>query len=215
MLASGGHVSPAIQKRARAILLCADGKGNNEIARLLEVRPNTVTSWRQGWAAGGMQGLMDRPRPERRGGARPDLTADVLDLAREQSSSEEKLTAKDIGDRLGTSQDTVRRILRGCGATLSKPRNWFFKADMSTLQHHVDIAGLYLSKNAKVIVLCMSDEEMECAHGKIYIKSAKKAEFLEKHTDDHGNIPLIESLDLLSNVNFENCQTSQLELNFF
>ena len=30
MLASGGHVSPAIQKRARAILLCADGKENNE-----------------------------------------------------------------------------------------------------------------------------------------------------------------------------------------
>ncbi len=215
MLASGGHVLPAIRQRARAILLCADGKENSEIASQLGVRANSVGEWRRAYAEGGIQGLMNRPRSGRRGNAKPDPKAQVLELAKGGPSAEKKLTAKEIGDRLGTSPDTVRRILRGCGETLSKPRNWYLRADMPTLQHRVDIAGLYLSNKAKAIVLCMSDEEMECTQGKIYTRSAKKAKFLEDYYDDTGNIPLIDSLNVLSDKTFENIQTSKLELNPF
>ena len=54
-------------ERARIILGCADGERVKEIARRCHTRPNTVIKWRQRFAADGLKGLEDAPRP----GAKP------------------------------------------------------------------------------------------------------------------------------------------------
>src|ERR1700745_4474327 len=50
-------------ERAKIILACLDGERNDEGSRELGVRPNTVGLWRQRFAARGMAGLRDQPRP--------------------------------------------------------------------------------------------------------------------------------------------------------
>ena len=58
-------VSAGLARRARMVLLAADGVGNREIARLVAASPTTVIAWRERYQARGMVGLNDRERPGR------------------------------------------------------------------------------------------------------------------------------------------------------
>ena len=59
--------SPSIRaglaRRARIVLLAGDGIGTNEIARRTGVSKPTVILWKRRYAAGGIGGLGDRPKP--------------------------------------------------------------------------------------------------------------------------------------------------------
>ena len=52
-------------RRARIVLLVADGVPLDQIARQLGVRPNVVRTWADRYRAGGRAALQDRPRPGR------------------------------------------------------------------------------------------------------------------------------------------------------
>ena len=58
-------VSAGLAKRARMVLLAADGVGNREIARLVAASPTTVIAWRDRYEERGLRGLRDRERPGR------------------------------------------------------------------------------------------------------------------------------------------------------
>src|ERR1700751_5115522 len=62
-LARSRTAEARLVERAKIILACLDGKRNDEVARELGVRPNTVGVWRQRFASRGMAGLPDHPRP--------------------------------------------------------------------------------------------------------------------------------------------------------
>src|SRR5690554_3046179 len=69
--------------RARMILGCLDGRGVMELARALNTRPNTVIKWRDRFAAGGLAGLEDRPRPGAPRQLPPDLREQILGVLEE------------------------------------------------------------------------------------------------------------------------------------
>ena len=50
-------------ERASIVLACLNGQRNDQIARDMGLRPNTVGRWRQRFAASGMAGLRDKPKP--------------------------------------------------------------------------------------------------------------------------------------------------------
>jgi hypothetical protein len=52
-------------RRARIVLLVADGLPLDQIARQVGVRPNVVRTWADRYRAGGLDALQDRPRPGR------------------------------------------------------------------------------------------------------------------------------------------------------
>src|ERR1700746_4163243 len=62
-LARSRSAEARLVERAKIILACLDGKRNDEVSRELGVRPNTVGLWRKRFAARGMAGLRDQPRP--------------------------------------------------------------------------------------------------------------------------------------------------------
>jgi transposase len=51
-----------LAKRARIVLLAAEGKPNAEIARMVGVSRPTVIGWRDRYAQGGIAALKDGPR---------------------------------------------------------------------------------------------------------------------------------------------------------
>ena len=63
--AQGEHVTRRVAQRARIVLLAADGVPNRQIAMLVGLNQNQVGMWRKRYAAHGMAGLADRPRPGR------------------------------------------------------------------------------------------------------------------------------------------------------
>ena len=62
-----GCGSPSIRaglaQQARIVLLAGDGIGTNEIARRTGVSKPTVILWKKRYAAEGLGGLEDRPKP--------------------------------------------------------------------------------------------------------------------------------------------------------
>jgi transposase len=70
--AQGEHVSRRVAQRARIVLLAADAVPNRQIAMLVGLNQNQVGMWRKRYAAHGMGGLADLPRP-----GRPRRTAAV------------------------------------------------------------------------------------------------------------------------------------------
>ena len=62
---SATHAPAALVQRAKILLLAADGVPNRQIAMLVGLNQNQVGMWRKRYAAHGMAGLADRPRPGR------------------------------------------------------------------------------------------------------------------------------------------------------
>ncbi|MET0712039.1 MAG: helix-turn-helix domain-containing protein, partial [Jiangellaceae bacterium] len=54
-----------LAQRARIVLLAADGVGTNEIVDRVGVSKPTVIGWKKRYAAEGLGGLDDRPKPGR------------------------------------------------------------------------------------------------------------------------------------------------------
>jgi len=52
-------------RRARIVLLVADGVPLDQVAREVGVRPNVVRTWADRYRVGGLAALQDRPRPGR------------------------------------------------------------------------------------------------------------------------------------------------------
>src|ERR1700740_3742061 len=50
-------------KRARIVLLAADGRSTRSIAKEVGVQPRIVSLWRHRYADHGLAGLQDKPRP--------------------------------------------------------------------------------------------------------------------------------------------------------
>src|ERR1700757_419575 len=50
-------------KRARIVLLAADGRSTRSIAKEVGVQPRIVSLWRNRYADQGLEGLQDKPRP--------------------------------------------------------------------------------------------------------------------------------------------------------
>ena len=61
----GPSVRSGLARRPRIVLLAADGAGTNQIAALTGVSKPTVIAWKKRYAADGIGGLDDRPRPGR------------------------------------------------------------------------------------------------------------------------------------------------------
>src|ERR671916_1346708 len=79
-LARRTTAAAGLVRRARIVLLVADGLPLDRVARQVGVRPNVVRTWADRYRAGGLAGLQDRPRPGRPrtfspwGGAAPGPT---------------------------------------------------------------------------------------------------------------------------------------------
>ena len=50
-------------KRARIVLLAAEGRSTRGIAREVDVEPRVVSTWRHRFADHGLEGLVDKPKP--------------------------------------------------------------------------------------------------------------------------------------------------------
>src|SRR5579859_2147851 len=58
-------IRAGLAQRARIVLLAGDGLGTNEIVRRTGASKPTVITWKKRYAAEGIGGLEDRPKPGR------------------------------------------------------------------------------------------------------------------------------------------------------
>ena len=113
-------------RRARIVLLAAEGMASRAIAREVGVMTGVVSIWRKRFAAGGIEGLKDKPRPGPKrvyGDATDKRILAKLDepppVGRARWNG--KLLAEMLGD---IDINYVRRFLRKHKIDLSGRKSW-------------------------------------------------------------------------------------------
>lgn len=204
-LARSRSAEARLVERARIVLACLDGKRNTDVAHALGVRPNTVGLWRTRFAAQGMAGLRDQPRP----GKKPKYGAELrLRLLRQlEVPPPPGLAGWDGGTlaaALGVSKAAVWRALRKDGIQLRRHRSWCVSTDPQFAAKAADIIGLYLNPPEKALVLSVDEkpsiQALERATGYVQTSSGKIVQGLKSTYKRHGAVNLFAALEVATGV---------------
>jgi transposase len=187
--------------RSRIVLAAADGMDTIAIAKRCSTRPNTVTKWRQRYAAAGVAGLADKPRPgaPRRYGA--DVEQRVLHAVQEPAPAgyamwNGRLLAARLGD---VSQGHVWHILRKHRVALARRRSWCVSTDPEFAAKSADVVGLYLAPPDNALVLCVDEkpsiQALERAQGWLRMPDGKAMTGYTHEYKRHGTTTLFAALE--------------------
>jgi len=147
-------------KRARIVLLAAEGWASRRIAREIGIMTGVVSVWRKRFAASGIEGLDDKPRP----GAKPVYSGEtdkrilaVLDrpVPKGYARWNGKLAAKALGD---VDVNYVRRFLRKQKIDLAGRKSWCESKDPEFAAKAADAVGLYMAPPENAVVLCIDEK---------------------------------------------------------
>jgi transposase len=145
--------------RARIVLACADGGSNVEVAERLELDRNTISKWRNRFAAKRCDGLLDEPRP-----GRPRVVGDeqieALITATLETTPPDAThwSTRSMADHLGLSQSMVSRVWRAFGLAPHKQDSWKLSKDPLFVAKVRDVVGLYLDPPERALVLCVDEK---------------------------------------------------------
>src|SRR6266700_2349422 len=189
--------SPSIRaglaQRARIVLLAGDGIGTNEIARRTGVSKPTVILWKRRYAAEGIGGLEDRPKP-----GRPRTTDDVAIVLRTLEPPPARLgvthwSSRLLAAELGLSNVKVAKVWREYGLQPWRAESFKFSTDPQLEAKIRDVAGLYLNPPDKAVVLCVDEKPQAQALERAAPVLALRPGIPEKRSHDyvrHGTTAL-------------------------
>jgi transposase len=144
-------------RRARIVLLAADGVGNHEIARRLEISRNQVIAWRGRFAKGGLAAIeSDLPRS----GRRPTIDAAEIVRVTTQTTPEGAThwSTRKLAAKLGISDTTVFKVWQANGLKPHLVETFKVSRDPKFVEKLEDIVGLYMSPPERALVLCCDEK---------------------------------------------------------
>ena len=150
--------APALAQRARAILACAAGKTNAEVARELGWAKRRVGQWRSRFLAARLDGVLDEPRlgaPRRITDAQVDR---VVTLTLESKPPDAThWSAPAMAACCGLSPGTVSRIWRMSGLQPRRTGTFKFSGASLSCAKVGDFVGLYLDPRERAFALCVDE----------------------------------------------------------
>jgi transposase len=195
-----------LTQRARIVLEAAAGKTTKDIADLLQVRPATVSLWRNRFFRRGLSGLLDAPRSGKP--AVYDLGTEKRILAQLDKTPPDgytiwngPLVAKALGD---VSTHQVWRVLRKHGVQLQRRRSWCVSTDPQFTQKAADIVGLYLDPPENAVVISVDEkpaiQALERSQGWLRLPNGKALRGHSFEYKRHGTTTLFAALEVHTGV---------------
>jgi transposase len=195
--------SPSIRaglaRRARVVLLAADGTGTNEIVRRTGLSKPTVIFWKRRYAAEGIGGLADRPKP-----GKPRTTDDVAVVLRTLEPPPEHLgvthwSSRLLAAELGLSNVKVAQVWREHGLQPWRTQTFKFSTDPQLEAKVRDVVGLYLHPPDKAVVVCVDEKPQAQALERTAPVLPLRPGIPEKRSHDyirHGTTTLFAALEI-------------------
>ena len=188
-----------LAQRARIVLLADDGLGTNEIVSRVGVSKPTVIAWKKRYAAGGIAGLEDRPKPGRP--AQVDEVAVVLATLEPPPASlgVTHWSSRLLGEQLGISNVWIAAIWRKWGLQPWRRESFKFSTDPQLEAKVRDVVGLYLNPPDKAVVLSIDEKSQIQALDRTAPILPLRPGLPEKATHDyvrHGTTTLFAALEL-------------------
>ncbi len=190
-----------LAQRARIVLLADEGVGTNEIVHRVGVSKPTVIAWKKRYAAEGIAGLDDRPKP-----GRPAQVDEVAVVLATLEPPPERLGVTHWSSRLlaehlgGISNVWVARIWRKWGLQPWRRETFKFSTDPELEAKVRDVVGLYLDPPEKAVVLSIDEKSPDPGAWTGPRRSCRCGPGLpEKATHDyvrHGTTTLFAALEI-------------------
>lgn len=159
-LARGRKVPARVVERARIVLLAAEGKQNQEIARLCGVTRRTASLWRRRFVEKRIAGILkDAPRS----GRRPRISEEVIreivrKTTQETPEGRTHWSTRSLAKVMGLSPRTIGRVWRRHGLKPHLTRTFKLSRDPKFLEKLDDIIGLYLNPPEHALVFSVDEK---------------------------------------------------------
>lgn len=201
-LAHRSRSAPALARRARIVLACADAQDNKTVAHRLRTTPATVGKWRTRFVGQRLAGLYDEPRP----GAPRSIGDDVIEqvVIRTLESTPRGAThwsTRTMAQATGLSHMAIRRIWCAFGLQPHRSETFKLSPDPQLVPKVRDIVGLYMNPPEHAVVLSLDEKSQIQALDRTAPLLPMRPGQAERRTHDyqrHGTTSLFAALDAKS-----------------
>lgn len=196
------RISAGLARRARALLLLADGRSLRYIQTQTGMSPRRTLHWKQCWRENGLDGLLDAPRAGRP--RKMTVAKEVAIVAATQASPPEPIThwsTRRLARRWGISHVTVMRVWHKVGLQPHRLKRYMASPDPHFEAKAKDILGLYLHPPEKAAVFCIDEKTAIQALDRTQPALPLRPGHPERHTAEyvrHGTVSLFAALEVHS-----------------
>ena len=201
-----GHV-----RRARIVLMAADGLSNGAIAQKVGLSPQSVSKWRNRFLQQGLMGLYDERRP-----GRPRTIKDekITALIRKTLKTQPKdgsthWTCRSIAAETKVSKSQDQRIWSTLGIQPHRQKSFKLSNDAFFCEKVCDIVGLYLNPPDKGMVLAVDEKSQAQALERSQPLLPVGLGYVEGVTHSytrHGTTTLFAALDIATGKILQQCK---------
>lgn len=200
------HTTPQrAARRARVVLLAAEGMANRQIAAEVGMDEHNVSIWRRRFDQERLAGVDDRPRSGRPPvfghDDRLKIVATVTTVPPDPAShwSHSQL-ATALADEVGISPSQIGRILASLDIKPHRVRGWITRSDDPAFwERAADVCGLYLNRPKRALVLSVDEKSqmpVRSRNAPDTPVASGQPERHEHHYTRHGVAHLIAALDV-------------------
>lgn len=192
--------APALARRARIVLACAEGRDNQAVARRLRMSPVTVCKWRARFIAERVAGLFDEPRP-----GTPRRISDVqvenvvIRTLETTPRGATHWSTRTMAKAIGLSHMAISRVWRAFGLQPHRTETFKLSPDPLLVDKVRDIVGLYMHPPEHAVVLCVDEKSQIQALDRTAPLLPMQPGQVERRTHDykrHGTTSLFAALDV-------------------
>ncbi len=159
-LLADGNTPQKISKRARIVLMNADGHGVSSIMREVGVTKTTVWRWQEHFLEAGIAGLIkgrSKP-PGKKPLSRAIKLAVVEKTVKERPVNATHWSMRAMAEEMGISHTSVQRIWAEHGLKPHLVRRFKISNDPDFISKVEDVVGLYLDPPEKAVVLSLDEK---------------------------------------------------------
>ena len=158
---SRGRRTPVrLMRRAKIVLLAAEGRENKTIAELLGMNRRHVGRWRQRFAQKRLAGIAkDAPRGGRKATKRNRVTALIIETTTQKKpANATHWSTRTLAKALGIDKSMVQRVWHANGLKPHLAKTFKVSRDKKFIEKVIDVVGLYLNPPEHALVLCADEK---------------------------------------------------------
>jgi len=210
VIAQSRSLPHGLVRRAKIVLMAAEGMNNKTIAQKIGLSDVSVGMWRKRFLTQGLPGLYDEMRP---GGPRSISDEQIAQLIRKTLKTKPKngthWTCRTIAKETKISKSTVHRVWKAFAIQPHRQKHFKLSTDPFFIEKVRDIVGLYLNPPDKAMVLCVDEKSQIQALDRTQPMLPMGLGYVEGVTHDyirHGTTTLFAALDIASGHVLTQCK---------
>jgi transposase len=200
----------SLVRRARIVLMSAEGIANQIIAERCGVSVPTISHWRRCWRERGIAGLHGELRPGRPRTYGDEAVAELIGkVLHSRPAAATHWSVRAMAAHTGISKSTVARYFALFGLQPHRSKSFKLSTDPFFVEKVRDVAGLYLNPPDKALVLCVDEKSQIQALERTQPVLPMGLGYVEGVTHDyyrHGTTTLFAALNVLDGHVITQCK---------